>query len=249
MNQRSHESPHMLLLAHSQIRLTLQASNLLAQRGSQARLTQQSGVALFMVLMVTLVIVALSVSLAVGVFSEHKVSRNTADHAIARQAAEAALRDAEQDILCQKWNNATSQFEFHSSIVSASNPNPNKRQYCTQMPKTCTQIGDAGATAACSDGLVSIPLSTGSASPSSTTDYKNTSCHAIFGSITGQPGYQVAAAGSATVSTAPYYTIEVYSDVTGNKGLRPVFRIRARGFGRDPSTVVDLESTYRPCDQ
>ena len=58
---------------------------------------RQEGVALFMVLMVTLVIVALSVSLATGVFSEYKISRNAADLAIARQAAEAALRDAEQE--------------------------------------------------------------------------------------------------------------------------------------------------------
>jgi Tfp pilus assembly protein PilX len=214
----------------------------------RAGLAKQSGVALFMVLMVTLVIVALSVSLAVGVFSEHKISRSTADHAIARQAAEAALRDAEQDIMCQQWNATSNQFEFHSSILSATNPTPSPRAYCTKMPETCTEIGDAGITNICNAGMVAIPMSTGSALPSTTTDYVR--CNQQFGAVTKQPEFKITGLNASTPLRAPYYTIEVYPDTTaGAKGVKSVFRIRARGFGRNTSTNVDLESIYRPCSQ
>jgi Tfp pilus assembly protein PilX len=221
------------------------SSESVRRTATRALLSRQSGVALFMVLMVLLVIIALSVSLAIGVFSEHRISRNTADSAIARQGAEAALRDAELDILCQAWNAGTNQFEFRSSIPGPSNPNPSPRSYCTQMPQTCTQIGSAGVDVTCSNGMIAIPMSAGNSMPSSTTDFKN--CKTNFGQFTGQPALQIAGLNSQPVT--PYYTIEVYQDNTGAKGIKPIFRIRSRGFGRDQNTTVDLESLYRPCDQ
>jgi type IV pilus assembly protein PilX len=203
----------------------------------------QKGVALFMVLMVTLVIVALSVSLATGVFSEYKTSRNTADLAIARQAAEAALRDAEQDVNCMAWDVNTKTFKFNTSI-STNGSTANVREYCAQAPKLCTQIGDAGVTATCANGMVLKPLSASGDMPNAT-NIKDANCTVAFGGVTGQPKL-------ATIPDAnqPRYMIEVFRDPSmSGRGQMPVFRMLARGYGRDMSTSVDLESIYRPCDK
>lgn len=204
---------------------------------------RQEGVALFMVLMVTLVIVALSVSLATGVFSEYKISRNAADLAIARQAAEAALRDAEQDVNCLAWDANTKTFKFSTSI-STNGSTANVREYCAQAPKLCSQIGDAGVTATCSNGMVLKPLSASGAMPTAT-DIKDANCTVVFGTITQQPKL-------ATIPepNQPRYMIEVFRDPSvSGRGQMPVFRMLARGYGRDISTTVDLESIYRPCDK
>ncbi len=204
---------------------------------------RQEGVALFMVLMVTLVIVALSVSLATGVFSEYKISRNAADLAIARQAAEAALRDAEQDVNCLAWDTNTKTFKFNSSVASTG-VTANVREYCAQAPKLCSQIGDAGVTATCSNGMLLKPLSASGAMPNAT-DIKDANCTVAFGTITQQPKL-------ATIPDAnqPRYMIEVFRDPSvSGRGQMPVFRMLARGYGRDMSTSVDLESIYRPCDK
>lgn len=208
---------------------------------------RQKGVALFMVLMVTLVIVALSVSLATGVFSEYKISRNAADLAIARQAAEAALRDAEQDVNCLAWDANTKSFKFSTSI-SANGSTANVREYCAQAPKLCSQIGDAGVTATCSNGMVLKPLSASGAMPNAT-DIKDANCTVAFGTITQQPKLATIPA-TIPEPNQPRYMIEVFRDPSvSGRGQMPVFRMLARGYGRDMSTTVDLESIYRPCDK
>lgn len=226
---------------------------------------RQRGAALFMVLMVTLVIVALSVSLAVGVFGETKNARNAGDQAIARQGAEAALRDAEMDLSCMVWDGATKAFKF-SSIA-----NGNKREFCNKPIDSCVSRGAEGFTSTCTaydgttlratDGVVlaalnseastcvplpGVPCGADTVKP---TDFLPAACRVTFGAATGQPA--LAITGQVGAPTAPIYSIELltYKPVGGATGELPIYRIRARGYGRSASTSVDLESIYRPCQQ
>ena len=223
---------------------------MIAPRQHQPRplLARQRGVALFMVLMVTLVIVALSVSLAVGVFGGQKSARASADHAIARQAAEAALRDAELDLMCQRWTAATQTFAFNNSaVVNSTNP----RSYCDKPIDSCKQIGSTSHTTVCSNGIVTAPLGT---VPSVTNPFAaGSNCSVAYGTITGQPEFKLSGLSQATQPAQPRYSIELFTyNPSGEMGkVLPAYRITARGYGRgnSASTIVDLESIYRPCDK
>jgi type IV pilus assembly protein PilX len=207
-------------------------------------LARQRGIALLMVMMVTLIIVALSVSLATGVFSEHKLSRSTADQAIARQGAEAALRDAEHDLNCDRWNAATNAFEFWSTADG------NSRPYCVQRVEACRQLGNAGITSTCTQGLRAMPLVDSSANLPVATSF--IACSVPLGEITQQP--VAALDGQVVQPSVPRYSIELFDyRPTGAKGSTPIYRIRARGYGLSTSgdissTTVDLEAIYRPCN-
>jgi type IV pilus assembly protein PilX len=208
---------------------------------------RQRGVVLFMVLMVTLVIVALSVSLATGVFGEHRMSRNAADLAIARQAAEAALRDAELDINCKVWSAATppalvkvTKTPPGVAIGSASAESAVARPICKLGDDGTGTVKGTIATSTCTDGLVSKAESAGDAMPSQTSLL---GCSAAYGKFTGQAPLQL-------VSKQPIYMVEEYiapQQASGNAVIA-IYRIVARGYGRDPSTTVDLESSYRLTD-
>jgi Tfp pilus assembly protein PilX len=203
-------------------------------------LHRQRGVALFMVMMVTLIIVALSVSLATGVFGEHKLSRSSADHAIARQGAEAALRDGEHDLNCDVWNETSQAFEFKSSTAG------NKRSFCTQAIEACRQLGNLGVTTDnCDNGMQMMALSTSDGQlPNSK---PMSACSVKFGLVTGQPQPAVDRLGAQP--NTPIYSIEVFDyRITGGKGSTPIYRIRSRGYGRSETTTVDLEAIYRPCN-
>ena len=212
-----------------------------------AALARQRGAALFMVLMVTLVIVSLSVSMATGVFSEFKISRATADQSIARQGAEAAMRDAELDLNCQKWDPTAKAFAFHG--VAAGNPRP----YCDKPLQACTERGSTGALSVCdtasggNGGILEIPIVDASNNLPSTAFM---GCKVAFGSMTGQASLNAVATG--VQPRAPEYSIEVFTHSARSalgKATVPIYRIRARGYGRSESTTVDLESVYRPCDE
>jgi type IV pilus assembly protein PilX len=218
--------------------------NTLGLNRMRARADQQ-GVALVMVLMITLVIVALSSSLALAVFGEHRLSRNAADVAVARQAAEAALRDAEHDLLCQVWNG--------NGFVSA--PAGGVRAYCNgvnlpvakELGSAGTQVG-AGILSTsnrCADGVVGAKQYDASVTTALGPDLTGVDCFVVFGTNTKQPALALLGAGVAL--RPPIYAIEVFADPSGDpKNAKYVYRLTARGFGRNPSTVVDLQEVYKP---
>jgi type IV pilus assembly protein PilX len=228
----------------------------------RTRIARQRGVALFMVMMVTLIIVALSVSLATGVFGEHKLSRSSADQAIARQGAEAALRDAELDLSCKRWSAASNTFEVSNET---SNP-PNVREHCasslgnlsglraaaTVGGASAGSVGDAAAGTACVDGLrtmITVDSIGGLPAPTSLMG-----CSVILGTVTKQPALLLD--GQGAQPSPPRYGIEVYTDTTNGSKLSSsstitIYRIHARGYGRSTgsdvsTTTVDLEAVFRP---
>ncbi|MEN9911721.1 MAG: hypothetical protein RI956_165 [Pseudomonadota bacterium] len=195
--------------------------------------SQQQGVALITVLMITLVIMVLSVSLAMGVFSEHRLSRNAADLAIARQAAEAALRDAEHDIACEKWD--ASKNAFVEDLMTNPQRCPLQRGKQNYNPQSCTA------------GWVTAPLSANNAAPSTTKYFSNQNCYRIFGDATKQPSFNIL--GATSSPRLPLYSIEVFNKSNGGKVGITNYRITARGYGRNSTTTVDLQSIFRPVAQ
>jgi type IV pilus assembly protein PilX len=211
-----------------------------------AQLRAQRGVALLMVLMVTMVIVALSVSLASSVLNDHRMSRNSADLAIARQAAESALRDAEYDIMCQRWDSVSKSFMFHSNITGDANSGatPSPRSYCNTKPESGKQIWTASLTNVCDKGMVLIPTSTNGSVPVSI-NYNDVNCFVEYGRVTEQAELNLLGV-SATQPNKPRYSIELFTDPQSTGPTIPTFRITARGYGRNSSSTVDLQSIYRP---
>jgi type IV pilus assembly protein PilX len=202
-------------------------------RSGYQPVSQQQGVALITVLMITLIIMVLSVSLAVGVFSEHRLSRNAADLAIARQAAEAALRDAEHDIACEKWD--ASKNTFVEDLTTNPQRCPLQRGKQNYNPQACTA------------GWVTAPLSVNGVSPVTTKYFSNQNCYRTFGQVTGQPSFNIL--GVASNPNLPRYSIEVFSKSNGGKVGITNYRITARGYGRNSTTTVDLQSIFRPVAQ
>ncbi len=196
-------------------------------------ISQQQGVALITVLMITLVIMVLSVSLAVGVFSEHRLSRNAADLAIARQAAEAALRDAEHDIACEKWDTTTG--TFVEDLTTNPQRCPLQRGKQNYNPQACTA------------GWVTAPLSVNNVAPLTTQYFSNKNCYRTFGEVTKQSSFNIL--GAASNPKLPLYSIEVFSKSNGGKMGITNYRITARGYGRSSTTTVDLQSIFRPVAQ
>jgi Tfp pilus assembly protein PilX len=217
---------------------------------------------LFMVMMITLIIVALSVSLALGVFGEHKLSRNSADQAIARQGAEAALRDAELDLSCKRWNATSNTFEASDEN---SNP-PNVRKHCvsglaslngSSVAETVgggagELLGDGTAGTICVDGLRAmrtVAVMGALPTPTSLMD-----CSVALGTVTKQPALVLV--GQGAQPSPPRYGVELFSEnPNGGKqsssGTVTVYRIHARGYGRSTgsnvsTTTVDLEAIFRP---
>jgi type IV pilus assembly protein PilX len=207
-----HETPHHLLRR---------------RRAWPRRHTQQRGVALFMVLMVSLIVALLSIALASGMINETRTTMTLRDQTIARQAAEAALRDAERDIACLHTNDGQN---FYFQI--------DQRAHCTQDPaaSVAESVGLSGTDGSgnCTEGFV---LASGGAHAIS---YHTNSCFATYGSKTGQPAFPL-------VGKQPRYTIEVHGMDSGKQGeTAPLYRIRARGFGRNAYTQVDMEAIFRP---
>lgn len=203
------------------------------QRCGYQPVSQQQGIALITVLMITLVIMALSVSLAMGVFSEHRLSRNAADLAIARQAAEAALRDAEHDIACEKWDTTTG--TFVEDLTTNPQRCPLQRGKQNYNPQACTA------------GWVTAPLSVNNDTPSTTQYFSNQNCYRTFGEVTKQPSFNIL--GATSSPALPLYSIEVFNKSNGGKVGITNYRITARGYGRNSTTTVDLQSIFRPIAQ
>jgi type IV pilus assembly protein PilX len=227
-------------------------------------LAQQQGVALVVVLMMTLVIAALSVSLAMGVFGEHKLSRNAADVAIARQAAEAALRDAEHDLTCERWSTVKQDFVRINTGVDALDPNyadsavknPDAtRPWCNGAKvERAEQMGTSNEpNNQCKNGLFKVSGSDGVDVMAAKNfvylkDAANGGCNIAFGTVTGQGKYDLLGLGT-TPYTQPIYTIEEFSNSNVGKGTVRSYRITARGYGRSANTVVDVQSVFRPFAQ
>lgn len=85
--------------------------------------TNQKGIALFITLMILVIVTILGVSIARTQFAGEIMARNAENHAMATQAAEAALRDAEANLLQDNFvdfpSNSNGLYQFDPTAQSA----------------------------------------------------------------------------------------------------------------------------------
>jgi type IV pilus assembly protein PilX len=208
---------------------------------------QQTGAALIVVLLFTLAMTTIALWSARSVSLSERLARNQLDAQVAREAAEAALRDAEFDLLLTNGNIRTG-------------------AYCARGHARPVNEGVAQFSATCQQGQCAIhptrydrsnyklanvdnnsvaepwwPASKGgqwndqlNSKPSGLNLNCNFSGGVPFGTFTGRPKI-------IGVSRQSEYLIEYF-----RLGQNNLFRISARGFGRNPNTEIVLQSYFHP---
>ena len=226
------------------------------QRGCALR--HQRGVALIVVLIFT-IMAFIAFSQTAGVLGHFVGARNERDLTIARQAAEAALRDAEADATCQVWSNTTRAL-VQTTVAGVFMVNSGARvnSNCVSSLPNCSQLMPTASAAginligrqATSSGIINV----GSTGVGNTNVNWNipagqctdNTCAIAYGAKTGAP--QIAIPDAVQVSPPKYY-IEVFDVSSGGGGTpSPLFRIAALGYGASGNATVKLQEEYKPCN-
>jgi type IV pilus assembly protein PilX len=195
----------------------------------------QQGVALWTVVVLALLLGLLALSQTNSVVGQFRTSRNERDLALARQAAEAALRDAEADITCQVWDTATGQL-----IQTTDATEPLVNSYCLSLAPTCSAMMPTQ-----DEPGMRLLGRTPAARPAEI-DWNTNPC--TTGNCAVTLGTKTRATAVAGVIALPRYHIDVLdAQLATTYEPSPLFRITARGYGATLATVVDLQEVYRPC--
>jgi type IV pilus assembly protein PilX len=222
--------------------VTRRSSNIRGTRLSN----KQHGVALVVVMIFIVALTSIAILSSRNVSLSERVARNQLDAQVAREAAEAALRDAEFDLLltsealrtgakCARTglrpvSENISQFTGTCSKGQCGLP---QSRYDTSNHATATATSNTGEPwwEAAKGGLWNDTLST---KPTVVGANCNFSGGVPYGTYSGR-------AELVGVSRQPEYLIEYFRIGTNN-----LFRINARGFGRNPNTEIVLQSYFRP---
>ena len=224
-------------------------NNLLLVYGPQ----KQRGVALVVVLIFLLALSAIAAFSARNATLGESLARNELDNQLARQAAEAALRDAERDLmlpkavdtaLCQRseaerpvlqniaaFDNETQRCLRGQCLGTdlATYPSPPFSSSCQATSEAWWPV-DADNEGGCRNNVFSSKPSPEVGATACTTFWGGVP----LGTFTGAPPI-------AGVSHQPEYLVEYFK-----KGNTPLFRITARGFGYSETTQVVLQSYFKP---
>lgn len=196
---------------------------------------RQRGSVMWLVVLLTVIGSLLAMSMSSTLLAQFRSVRNERDLAIARQAAEAALRDAEADVSCQHWATAT------STLQQSINPTT-PRTHCLSLAPVCAQLMPTSA----GPGLRLLGRKPGATPPAIAWDTAPTAC--LDGSCAVEFGSQTGVPALSGVSQPPRYHIDVLDAAqTGDAGGVPLFRLSARGYGATSGSYVDLQEIYRPC--
>ena len=184
----------------------------------------EKGAVLIIALMFVVILTLLGVTAVMTTTMEERMAGNSRDLNVAFQAAEAALRDAERDILCR---------------------NAAGTGTCTRTIPISGQTGAMDPTASsCSYCLPGIYLPATSGDPTwvKKSLASGSSDSVAFGAYTG--------AGSITgVAVQPRYLIEAIRVLPPGESLATriyYYRITTRGFGANANTQVTLQEVFRP---
>ena len=216
-----------------------------AARRSPARLPQR-GIALVVVLMFLLVLTSLAIFSARYATLGESMARNQLDQERARQAAEAALRDAERDLLL-------------SQAVAVAGAR------CDRRPDRPVVLRVAAFAADCSRGQCAPAVLAATAANWGTNANAEAWWPAARGGLWNNAGAKPSvAAGVGTncnftggvplgtftgapeiagVARQPEYLIEYFSRASGRADF---FRITARGFGLNATTEVVMQTYFQP---
>lgn len=210
----------------------------------------QRGVALIVVLIFIVALTSLAIYSSRDVSLGERLARNQLDAQVAREAAEAALRDAEFDLML-----------FRNDTVRPG-------AFCARTGERPAKDASAAFNATCDKGQCAFPLTSYQAANFSTANSTtvvniepwwpdgkgglwnddlttkptalNTNCTFTggvpYGTYSGRPAL-------VGVSRQPEYLVEL---IDGASKKSAYVRITARGFGRSPNTEIVLQSYFRP---
>lgn len=210
----------------------------LQRNGQRSRAHQQNGVTLIMVLLILVVVSMLGVGSAQIAMMSERGSRNDRDQQLAWQAAEAALIDAENDLIYSSSSELCGKF--------ASCPTTRPRGDWLLDGKTTSAFPNSGCGTSTMQGLCAS-VSTGKPAWL-TVDFTDTSSTntVAFGTFTdanfetGEIGIQPA--------QAPRYIIEPVTVRTGDASSpesEVVYRVTAMGFGPRTDIQAIVQMLYR----
>lgn len=195
----------------------------------------ERGVALWTVVVLALLLGLLALSQTNSVVGQFRTSRNERDLALARQAAEAALRDAEADVTCQVWDTASGQL-----VQTTDAAEPIVNSYCLSLAPTCSAMMPT------QDEPGMRLLGRNPTEKPANIDWEQANC--ATGACAVTLGTKTRATAVVEVIQQPKYHIDVLdAQLATTYEPSPLFRITARGYGATMATVVDLQEVYRPC--
>lgn len=221
-----------------------------------SRASGQSGIALVVVLVFLLALTAISLYGARQAVFGEKIARNVLDAQVARQAAEAALRDAEVDLIMAEGKEPAAAFcqrsgarPMSSKVAALVTSGSCLAGVCrmTDASRATVDFNPAkpasGASSPTAVGQPWWPDDKGGMWNNSFSDKpaaKNDKCATFTGGVplgtfTGVPHIQ-------EVAQQPEYLIEYM----GLRNGRPLFRLTARGFGYDVATQAVVQSYFLP---
>lgn len=219
-----------------------------ALRGKALHKSGQHGVALIVVLIFIVALTSLAIFSARDVSLGEQLARNQLDSQVAREAAEAALRDAEFDLLLPTGtlragafcDRGTDRALSGTAAPSAFQANCLRGQCRVPPAMYATTNYDTAPSAtnyepwwpASKGGLWNDDISTKPTTAASANCLTFTG-GVPFGTFSGRTRI-------AGVSRQPEYLIEALTNGTD------LVRITARGFGRNPNTEIVLQSYFRP---
>ena len=207
----------------------------------QALHGKQRGAVLVVTLIFLMVITILAISSVQISTSEERMAGNMKDWNIAMQAAESALRDAEFDIygvcsvnvssctLRSPVINGETNFGNQSASTAYGTCNQSTSYKGACMPPTPYNLPDGKPVYALPDMTNWSTASTG----------KNPVTYGTYTGATALPS-----SGISGVYQQPQYIIEAMRMPT-DKGVKVLYRITARGWGRNSNTQVVLQSVFR----
>jgi type IV pilus assembly protein PilX len=216
-----------------------------SQYKNKQSLPLQKGVALVVVMIFIVALSLLAVYSANNSNLSERVARNQQDLQLARESAEAALRDAELDLLLPSDARRTDAFCARTTqrpyvdYTSEFLPNCAKGQcgFALDFYKNTNYVATAVAGnkepwwPASKGGLWNDDVTT---KPTAADTNCNFTGGVPYGTYTGRKPV-------AGVSRQPEYMIEIIYKQPNN-----LFRINARGFGRNVNTEVVLQTYYKP---
>lgn len=217
---------------------------------------RQKGATLFVTVILVLVLSIVALAVYQQASFDERNARAQADRQLATQAAEIALRDAEYDLQCQQFSiNAVGVptvvacekdgFVLNNVANAAATPGGNTDNMCrsTCIPGSSLKIDrlllgfDVAGTDGLWAGLADSPGGIVHKKP-----WESRQMWATTSNSTVQIGRYTGAQAIPIVSQQPRYLIEGFID--SEKNL--LFRITAKGWGRNNTTEVTLQQTYRP---
>lgn len=207
----------------------------------------QRGAALVVVMIFILALTAIALFSARNVSMGERLARNQLDAQVAKEAAEAALRDAEFDLLLAsgalrpgaRCSRGTMR-PFNEAIYEFSEDCDHGQ--CGMAPSLYAAANYATATDTSNTGEPWWPASKGG-KWNDDASIKPTTAAGVNCVFKGGVPYGTYTGRTAIVGVArqPEYLIEYF-----RIGPNNLFRINARGFGRDVNTEIVLQSYFRP---